>query len=68
MVLYDELLKSKLPNGDLQILAGLEEFRIHLGGQLNITLPTGIGCAKEIHQMDFDLIQKAIDVLATLRT
>ena len=42
------------------ILAGLEEFREHLGGDLCITLLEGIGRSLEVHEMDPQLITAAI--------
>lgn len=38
--------------GDDALLAGLEEFRQHLGGELCITLLTGIGQAIEVNAVD----------------
>lgn len=46
-----------------KLLEGLEEFREHLGGQLTITLLNQIGTGVEVHEMDKDLILKAIDEL-----
>ena len=51
-VLYDEELGRVDSAGRLQILRGLEEFREHLGGELTITLVTGIGQRLEVHEMD----------------
>ena len=42
------------------ILAGLEEFREHLGGRLNITLIPAIGEKLEVHEMDEGAIMKAL--------
>jgi 3-dehydroquinate synthase len=50
-------------SGRLMLLAGIEEFREHLGGQLNITLLQAIGIGVEVHEMDADLIGLAIDWL-----
>lgn len=36
-------------HGQLELLAGLDEFREHLGGQLTLTLLRGIGVATEVH-------------------
>ncbi|HEY4414265.1 MAG TPA: 3-dehydroquinate synthase [Verrucomicrobiae bacterium] len=47
-------------NGDFQILAGLEEFREHLGGELTITLLSEIGRGVEVHEMDPKKIIAAI--------
>ncbi|WP_373536771.1 3-dehydroquinate synthase [Microcoleus sp.] len=45
------------------ILAGLEEFREHLGGQLTITLITEIGKKLEVHEMDQTAILRAMENL-----
>ena len=45
------------------ILAGLEEFREHLGGQLTITLVSDIGEKIEVHEMDEDAILESLDQL-----
>ena len=50
-------------DGRLDILAGLEQFREHLGGRLNITLPAPVGAKREVHTMDTALIKKAIHLL-----
>lgn len=42
------------------ILAGLEEFREHLGGRLTITLVPGIGKKLEVHEMDEGAILAAM--------
>lgn len=45
------------------LLAGLEEFREHLGGELTVTLLSGIGISVDVHTMDHDLLGRAIDWL-----
>ena len=50
-------------NGELVILAGLEEFREHLGGELNVTLVPEIGRKIEVHEMDRKLIVQAVEEL-----
>lgn len=45
------------------ILAGLEEFREHLGGRLTITLVPSIGRKVEVHEMDEDAILAAMTEL-----
>jgi 3-dehydroquinate synthase len=55
----DELLNAD--NADLPaILAGLEEFREHLGGELSITLLAEIGRSVEVHTMDARPIAAAV--------
>lgn len=50
--------------GRLQVLAGLEEFREHLGGRLTITLLAGIGKGIEVNDMDATLVENAIGWLS----
>jgi 3-dehydroquinate synthase len=58
----DELLSTDIHNR-LQVLAGLEEFREHLGGELTITLLQEIGRGVEVHEMDQPKIVEAIHEL-----
>src|SRR3712207_7312095 len=48
------------PGGTRAVLAGLQEFREHLGGELTVTLLRGIGRAVEVHEMDPTKIERAI--------
>ena len=48
----------------LMVLAGLREFREHLGGELTITLLTGIGTGHEVNEMEETVI---LDSLAWLK-
>jgi len=45
-------MEARNDDGTLTVLAGLREFREHLGGELTITLLTGIGTGHEVHEMD----------------
>lgn len=42
------------------MLAGLEEFREHLGGRLTITLLRGVGEPVDVHQIDERMLREAI--------
>ncbi|MCA9309634.1 MAG: M81 family metallopeptidase [Phycisphaerales bacterium] len=46
------------------ILAGLDEFREHLGGRLTIMLPTGIGTTCDVHEIDAEAMMAAMATLA----
>lgn len=61
--LWHPALDGTAPGGEPALLAGLEEFRAHLGGMLTITLPTGFGTATEVHEMRPDLVVAALDWL-----
>jgi 3-dehydroquinate synthase len=43
-----------------EVIRGLQEFQEHLGGELTIMLLEKIGKGVEVHEMDIDLIRKAI--------
>lgn len=45
------------------LVAGLQEFREHLGGRLTIMLLNGLGIAEEVHDMNTDLIRAAAEEL-----
>ncbi len=48
--------------GDLpQLLAGLEEFRQHLGGRLTLTMLQGIGQPMNVHEVDRNLMGRAVE-------
>ncbi len=50
-------------DGRRLLLAGLEEFRAHLGGELNITLLRDIGTSIDVNTMDPVLLEQAIEWL-----
>ena len=62
--LWHPALEMRNEDGILTILAGLREFREHLGGELTITLLTGIGTGHEVNEMDEAII---LDSLAWLK-
>lgn len=62
--LFCDLLQSRDPSGELAVARGLADFREHLGGELCITLPRGLGDKIEVHEMDLALVEKAVSFLA----
>jgi 3-dehydroquinate synthase len=58
--IWSDLLELRGPDGKLEILQGLDDFQEHLGGQLNVTMPNGIGRKIEIHEMDRAIVEQAI--------
>jgi 3-dehydroquinate synthase len=61
--LWHEACDATAANGGRLLLAGLEDFREHLGGELTITLLKEIGIGVEVHEMDEMLIAEAIEWL-----
>lgn len=59
----DFLDQTDAASGKPVVLAGLEEFREHLGGKLTITLIPEIGRKIEVHQMDESAVLGALDDL-----
>jgi 3-dehydroquinate synthase len=58
--LFDPLMTQAGPNGNTPLLAGLEEFREHLGGELSITLLRDIGRGEEVHAVDAALMRESL--------
>jgi len=46
--------------GQRRVLAGLDEFREHLGGELTVLLLSDIGKGTDIHEFEVDLLEKSI--------
>ena len=58
--IYHEVLAQ---NDKINLWKGLNEFREHLGGQLTITILQTLGKGIEVHEIDFELVKKAVDIL-----
>lgn len=46
-----------------KLLTGIEEFREHLGGQLTITLISGLGKKHDVHEINMEIMKQAIEQL-----
>lgn len=57
-----ELFHPALRDTD-SLLSGIQEFREHLGGELTITLPAGIGRPVDVHEINSALMTTAIQSL-----
>jgi len=62
--LWHPALEARTAEGGLAVLAGLQEFREHLGGELTVTLLEAIGRGVEVHAIDESLVVEAIRWLA----
>ncbi len=62
--LWDDALTERAADGRHAIIAGLHEFREHLGGELHITLLRGVGQSFEVTDMDETPIAEGIEALA----
>lgn len=61
-VLWDKVL-ARTQGDRLDVLGGIRDFHEHLGGELCITMPRGIGASFEIHEMDEDAVARAVERL-----
>ncbi len=57
---WHDALAIHAAGGRLAVLAGLDEFREHLGGELTVTLLRGIGEAVEVNEIDAALVEKSV--------
>jgi 3-dehydroquinate synthase len=58
--LWHDMLAARDTHGKSVVLAGLEEFREHLGGELTITLLSALGVGIEVHEIDARRVEQAI--------
>ena len=61
--IWSEFLARRSADGVLEVLDGLAQFREHLGGSLTVTLPKGVGGRVEVHQMNPEIIEEAVEFL-----
>lgn len=66
--LWHAALEKRKADGTLAILDGLRDFQEHLGGELCVTFPRGIGKAFEAHEVDARIVERAIRELKRTST
>jgi 3-dehydroquinate synthase len=54
----------RTPAGERAIFGGLRDFQEHLGGELCVTYPRGIGARFEVHEIDLALMEAALQELS----
>lgn len=59
---FDEL-DQRRADGSREVFGGLRDFQEHLGGELTVTFPRGIGARHEVHEIDLALMERAIQEL-----
>lgn len=58
--LWHSSLLMRNSTGQLELLAGLQDFREHLGGELTITLLQSLGTGIEVNHMDNNLVAESL--------
>ncbi len=61
--LWHDVIDRRLGDGTREVLAGLEDFREHLGGELCVTFPNGLGRSQEVHEVELVLVDEMCDLL-----
>jgi 3-dehydroquinate synthase len=64
--LWFEELDRREADGLRTIFGGLRDFQEHLGGELTVTFPRGLGARHEVHEIDLALMELALQELAVL--
>ncbi len=58
-------LDARDASGQRAVFAGLRDFQEHLGGELTVTFPSGLGARQEVHEIDLAMMEQAIQELRT---
>ncbi len=66
--LWDEVLELRDAAGRRLVYAGLEQFREHLGGELTLAMPDGIGRQRDVTTFDETACERALGILRRWRT
>lgn len=63
--LWDAVLDLRGRDGTRAVLGGIEQFREHLGGELTLAMPDGLGRRADIHRLDPALFETCVRLLRT---
>jgi len=61
--LWHEAMLRRDCDGELELMVGLAQFREHLGGELTLAMPNGLGQQVDISDLPRAFIEKAIEAL-----
>lgn len=62
--LWHDALDRRDRQGRLEVLAGLAQFREHLGGDLTLAMPEGLGRTSDVHKLPEELVERAVAALS----
>ncbi len=66
LAVWNEFASRRTPQNTLEIIDGLQQFQEHLGGELTITLPKGIGDRIDVHQIEPEVVEEGLRYLQQL--
>ena len=58
--LWHDELDARDSAGEHLVFKGLRDFQEHLGGELTVTFPAGLGARHEVHEIDLALMARAV--------
>ena len=58
-------IEARDASGQRAVFGGLRDFQEHLGGELTVTFPRGLGARQEVHEIDLAIMEQAIQELRT---
>ena len=61
--LWHPILEARDESGKRLVIAGLEEFREHLGGELTVLMLRAIGEGFDVHEFDEEVLDSCIEEL-----
>ncbi len=66
LTIYHPALDWMDKKGVRRVLAGLDEFREHLGGELTVLLLKDLGVGIDVHEFDMDLLNESVEELRSI--
>ena len=66
LAIHHPALDQRDADGQREVLAGLDEFREHLGGELTLLMLRDIGHGVDVHAVDHKLLERCIDELRSM--
>jgi 3-dehydroquinate synthase len=63
LALWHDAMDRRTDDGALEIFAGLEQFREHLGGVLTLAMPAGLGDRTDINELPEEMVEHAAAAL-----
>lgn len=62
---FDDL-DARDSSGQREVFTGLRDFQEHLGGELTVTFPRGLGARQEVHEIDLAMMEASLQELRAL--
>lgn len=63
LILWHDALLRRSDDGTLEVFIGLDQFRQHLGGELTLAMPQGLGDMMFINELSSTLVENTVEFL-----